>query len=111
MGLVASHQHQWLFCQGSGNGILCAIGKGRHVLPAVKSQEVAALIEAGQKFGELAFRGQVVAALLDPNTAPLVYDLGFSVPQSGFSNKAEFEKWLGENKPLFEEMLEKRQMR
>src|SRR5690348_15012967 len=26
-GTVATHQHQWLFCQGGGNGVKCAIGE------------------------------------------------------------------------------------
>src|SRR5215204_6449400 len=26
-GIVAAHSHQWLFAQGGGNGVKCAIGK------------------------------------------------------------------------------------
>src|SRR4051794_30310553 len=50
--IVAPHQHQWLFCQGAGNGVTCAIGSGRHIRPAVQSNGVAAVIEATQRFGE-----------------------------------------------------------
>jgi hypothetical protein len=68
-GIVAAHEHQWLFCQGGGNGVTCAIGEGRHIRPVVQSDAVAAIIAASQRFGETQFRDRLLRALFDPKTS------------------------------------------
>jgi hypothetical protein len=104
-GIVASHQHQWLFCQGSGNGVGCAIGEGRHIRPSMESDGVAAVIAASQRFGDLQFRDRVLHALFDPKTSEAVRGLGMNVPTNGFSDASVFHAWLTQETPSFDEMV------
>src|SRR5689334_4320234 len=44
-GLCPHASHDWLFASGGGNGVMCAIGGGRHLLTAVSSAEVAVFVD------------------------------------------------------------------
>src|ERR1051325_11124003 len=50
--IVPSHNHQWVFAQGSGNGVRCALGNGQAVRSTVEFSEVARLLEALERYGE-----------------------------------------------------------
>jgi hypothetical protein len=104
-GIIATHQHQWLFCQGGGNGVTCAIGEGGHVRPVVESDGVAAIISASQRFGELQFRDRLLHALFDPKTSEAVRGLGMSAPTNGFSDATMFRAWLTQETESFDEMV------
>jgi hypothetical protein len=102
-GIVAAHEHKWLFCQGGGNGVRCAIGEGRHIRPAVESDGVAAVIAASQRFGELQFRDRVLRALFDPKTAEAVR--GFGTLTNGFADASAFRLWLSQETESFDETV------
>ena len=104
-GIVPTHEHQWLFCQGSGNGVGCAIGEGRHIRPSMESDGVAAVIAASQRFGDLQFRDRVLHALFDPKTSEAVLGLGMNAPTNGFSDASVFHAWLTQETPSFDEMV------
>lgn len=104
-GIVATHQHQWLFCQGGGNGVKCAIGGGRHIKPVVESDDVAAIISASQRFGELQFRDRLLHALFDLKISEAVRGLGMNAPTNGFSDAPAFHAWLARESPSFDEMV------
>jgi len=102
-GIVAAHQHKWLFCQGAGNGVRCAIGEGRHIRPAVESDGVAAVIAASQRFGELEFRDRLLRALFDPKTSEVVW--GLNIPTNGFAEASAFRAWLSQETKSFDEIV------
>jgi hypothetical protein len=104
-GLVAPHEHQWLFCAGAGNGVTCAIGEGRHITPVVQSDGVAAVIAASHRFGETQFRDRLLRALFDPKTSEAVRGLGMSVPTNGFPDASAFHAWLSQETESFDEMV------
>jgi hypothetical protein len=91
-----THTHQWLFASGGGNGILCAIGDGRHLLTAVTSPDVATFLQA-----TATYRGQPAAqawinTLLDPKQS---FEASSAiqcatVPTAGFPTKAAYDRWL-----------------
>ena len=102
-GIVAGHEHKWLFCQGNGNGVRCAIGEGRHVRPTVESAAVAAVIAASERFAELQFRDRLLRALLDPKTSEAVRGLG--TPTNGFADASAFRAWLAQETESFDATL------
>jgi hypothetical protein len=110
-GIVPAHEHQWLFCQGGGNGVTCAIGEGRHIRPVVESDGVAAVIAASQRFGDLQFRDRVLHALFDPKTAEAVRILGANAPTNGFPDVSVFRAWLAQETEFFDEMVATSQKR
>ena len=104
-GIIAAHEHQWLFCQGGGNRVTCAIGEGRHIRPVVQSDGVAVVIAASQRFGDARFRDRLLRSLFDPKTSEAVRRLGMSVPTKGFPDAAAFRAWLSQETESFDEMV------
>lgn len=103
-GIVGAHEHDWRLAQGGGNGIFCAIGEGRH-LTGVKSENVASLISAADRFGETAFRDEMVKALLEPKSSHLVYALEHRVEGGDLADAETFHSWLAEHSDYFTEQL------
>ena len=101
--IVASHSHQWVFVQGGGNGIRCALGAAHMVRSTVESSEVAQLLEALDHYGERGFRDRVFTNLFDNGTTALVRTL--HVPSGGFTNAAQLRAWIAEDTLYFDEML------
>ena len=104
-GIVGEHQHHWLFSPGGGPGIRCALGPGHFITPAVKSEQVAAILEASQRFGELQFRDRLVNALFDPKTSEAVRRLSMSAPTKGFPEISLFRAWQAQETNSFEETI------
>jgi hypothetical protein len=104
-GIVSNHDHQWLFSQGGGNGVRCAIGEGRHIRPVVESDGVGAVIAASQRFGEFQFRDRVIHALFNPKTSEAVRGLGMSVATNGFPDASAFRSWLSHKADSFDETV------
>jgi hypothetical protein len=104
-GVVAPHEHDWQMAHGSGNGIFCAIGQGRHLSGAVNSENVAAIISAANRFGDTVFRDKIVKALLDPKTSHSVFYLGNRVKTDSFTTRENFHAWLAEESASFSEAL------
>jgi hypothetical protein len=102
-GIIARHEHQWVFCHGGGNGTMCAIGEGRHIRPGVESERIGAVIAASERFGELQFRDRLLSALFNPKTSMVVRGLGVSVPTNGFPDAAAFRTWLSQEAESFDE--------
>jgi hypothetical protein len=104
-GIVGPHSHQWLFAQGGGNGVRCALGEGRYIRPALESEGVASILYASQRFGEIKFRDRLVRLMFDPKTSQAVRDLGFSAPTNRFIDATEFRAWLDRETEFFDEMI------
>ena len=63
--LVSSHEHNWVFCYGSGNGTSCAIGDARHFAGALESEEMANVIELMTRQHEAEFRDELIKRLFE----------------------------------------------
>src|SRR5438552_2240503 len=79
--IAPPHRHQWVFAQGGGNGVRCALGGAHMVRSTVESSQVAQLLEALQRYGESSFRDKVLTNLFDDSTTHVVRTL--SVPTGG----------------------------
>lgn len=104
-GLMQPHEHDWLFCQGSGNGVLCAIGKGRHILSSTHSVQVADLIEYAHRFGEHEFRDRLIKELFNIDTTSVVRTWAGNLPRDRFREAVDFRKWLDRWSGELDEML------
>lgn len=104
-GVVSNHEHQWLFSSGGGNGVICAIGEGRHIIPVVESSGVAAILAAGQRFGEVQFRDRLVRFIFDSKTSEAVRVLGLSAPTNGFTDATEYHAWLSREAEFFDDTV------
>jgi hypothetical protein len=101
--IVPPHGHQWVFAQGGGNGVRCALGSAHMVRSTVESSEVAQLLEAVERYGERSFRDKVLTNLFDDSTTHLVRTL--SVPSGGFTNAPQLRAWISEESVYFDEMV------
>lgn len=95
-GIITNCSHHFLFCTGSGNGVKCAIGQGRHILPTTLSTNIANLI------GNLAdYSGQTGAWAFATNLLQSGSSTKRSVekiftrdfPDSGFKDEGRFRSW------------------
>ncbi len=103
--IVAKHKHEWLFCQGGGHGVRCALGSGQYVEQSVESAEVAAIVAASQKYGERQFLTHFIRILFDPETTLAVRSGVSRVPTNGFPDLYRFQAWLAEQTNSFNEMV------
>jgi hypothetical protein len=101
--IAPPHGHQWVFAQGGGNGVRCALGSAHMVRFTVESSEVAQLLAALERYGERGFRDKVLTNLFDDSTTHLVRTL--SVPSGGFTNAAQLHAWISEESEYFDEMV------
>ena len=103
--IVASHAHQWVFAQGGGNGVRCALGRAHMVRSTVESPDVARFIEALERYDERSFRDKVLTNLFDDETTHLVRTLPGHAPDGTFSDAGRFHDWLLEQSEYFDEMI------
>ena len=95
-GIVTNCSHHFLFCTGSGNGVKCAIGQGRHILPTTLSANIATLIENLADYaGQTAARTFATNLLQAPsaNQGRLEVFLFRNYPDYGFTNEGRFRSW------------------
>lgn len=104
-GIVAQHDHDWLFCHGGGNGVLCALGRGRHIGSSVESEGVAAMIGTCNTYGELLMRDKILNALFDPDTSSAVKRMAVRFPLNGFSDASSLRDWMDQNREIFAEEI------
>jgi hypothetical protein len=102
-GIIAPHRHEWVFANGGGNGITCAIGEGSYIRPVVESPAFARLIDTLHRHGQNALRDKVLRGAFDPSIAHLVYGLTFSVPTNGFADSADLRAWIGKQSACFDD--------
>ncbi|CAN5542523.1 hypothetical protein BH10PLA1_BH10PLA1_19260 [soil metagenome] len=98
--LCPPHQHQFIFIQGSGNGVLCAIGQGRHFAAAATHSQWSVFIA-----NLAAYRGAAIAehwlvvSLTPDGWRPLSMLLS-DFPDAGFRSQGEYDEWWTKNKEL-----------
>lgn len=68
-GIVQPHEHNWMFAQGGGNGVKCAIGGGRFLARVNNDTEFVAFVRDTWRFGQQAIATNLLAAVLNPHTA------------------------------------------
>ena len=103
-GIVSSHAHHWLFGHGSGNGVKCAIGPGRHVSPTAASEDFATLVLMLHRNGQSELQGRVLSGAFDPRTSRMVGCLAVDAPPATASAE-ELQAWFVEQLGSVKEFL------
>ncbi len=65
-GIVGIHEHNWVFCQGGGHGIRCALGHGRAIRDGVNDRDLLDLFEFVNEKGEAAELKALLGRFFDP---------------------------------------------
>lgn len=102
--IVQPHTHHWLFDNGGGRGVKCAIGPGRQIRPAVDSKEFARLVLTLHTQGLISLRDRVLQGALVPETSHLFHGLSFSTPKDP-TTAAEMQSWFSEQSENLDEMV------
>jgi hypothetical protein len=103
-GIVKPHDHHWLFGQGGGNGVKCAIGSGRYIRSAADSKEFADMILMLHSHGQTAFRDRVLHGLFNPDTSLQFFNLSFGAPKETASD-SEVQSWIKEESQYLDDMV------
>lgn len=95
-GIRKSHQHEWLFIHGGGNGVFCAWGLGGPVRSAAQSQAVAAFLADTKRYrGEGEAQTWLDMALDAQKSRTLRSWLDY--PLEGLPSAPVYEYWRKQN--------------
>lgn len=95
LALVGAHTHDWVFAQGGGNGIACALGHGTVIRQRLSTDSVQSFLEDVVHFDNRASASEWLRRILDVDEGRLVVDMLYysGYPDSGFDNSGEYFKW------------------
>ena len=106
-GIITNCSHHFVFCTGSGNGVKCAIGPGRHILPTALSTNMAALIGNLARYsGQTTARTFATILLQTPPASQGTLETIFSrdFPDAGFKSEGHFRSWWIDRQQDLEEL-------
>lgn len=92
--LISPHSHEWLFNQGGGFFVVCALGRGSALASTVNSEKVARLIEDVYEFEDQAMMKRLTELIFDEENSREARFIANLVPEQRFADKAEFCAWL-----------------
>jgi len=98
---MPQHTHDWLGAYGAGNDVRCAIGLGRHLMNAVRSENTGRLIETAHRYGEFTFQTRLINGALDPGLSQSVFVTALNAPQN-FTNATDFHEWVSKQLESFD---------
>jgi len=97
LNLCPPHQHEFVFAHGGGNGVMCAIGQGRHFLGACQYDELSAFVADVAKYRSNSVAAEWLTESLDPDRSSRVMYIARSFPLTGFVDQDKFDGWWKEN--------------
>lgn len=101
-GIQEAHQHNWLFGQGGGAGVRCAIGDGRHLLSIIRDSGFQRFLAAVKKYRGVEESRRWLSIGLDPKR---VNDLRvcFDPDAGAVKDRPSFERWFAEELAMWKE--------
>lgn len=107
--VAGKHEHAWSFAHGGGNGVMCAIGQGRHLVTAALSPDIANFVDAVAIHQGRSVARAWVAMLLAPDQSMRVSTVirMADVPASGFADREQFQRWWQEHRTYFATLLDR----
>lgn len=105
-GIVAAHEHQWLFGYGGGNDIFCALGPGDGIRATVTSAKVARLLSMSRQFGDPKKFNELMRYAFDPGMSRTVLRIAARMPLNGFTSTEAYQSWFTDQSSLINDALE-----
>ena len=92
-----THEHQWRFSMGSGNGVRCALGDGQELWHQCHNAYTSRFVDGVLAYGDAALIDEVLATFTNRDAArQLDIAAGMSqFPDNGVQNASEFRQWWG----------------
>jgi hypothetical protein len=105
-GVVGTHQHQWLFGHGGGNGVQCALGDGDNIRATVTSPEVVHLLAYSRQFGEQEESSNLLRFAFDRDISRAILSLATHAPTNGFVSREAYRVWITDQRWFIDQALE-----
>jgi hypothetical protein len=102
--IIQPHAHHWLFANGGGHGVRCAIGPGRHIRPTVEFEDFTRTILMLHNHELTALRDTVLRGGLDPDISHLYRSLSHSAPREPTTTQ-ELQRWFSAESDYLNEMV------
>lgn len=93
--IVKEHEHRWVFEGGAGNGIFCAIGRGRYARRVAESEDFAAIVLLLHQQDRSEFRDRILNDALDWRYYDTYHEVLSNPPDPAMSD-SELDAWIGE---------------
>lgn len=109
LNLAPGHRHDWIFMNGGGNGVMCALGNGGEMYANTQMPEVTAFVADTYRYRDAEeARHWLRTALREREASALRLWLvmGASPPYAGFDSTEDYERWRNEADREWPEILE-----
>jgi len=100
IGYAKGHRHEWLFAQGSGGLVMCAIGKGRYLMHNVTAPGMTLYLQGLHAYRDAAEFDRAVRRLLEPRGA--LHNIPFEITAADVATREAFGRWSAEHDVLGE---------
>lgn len=108
-GIIASHEHDWIFVAGNGNFIVCALGDGRSMMGVHEDQSVSFIRNIITYLDKKTARRWALRILHpDISHGVLIALRNEEFPEEGFEKSEQFEIWWNDRIPRIEVYLDDR---
>lgn len=98
--VVGVHTHRWSFVHGSGNGVFCAIGEGRHAASLTRNADVLTFLQETERYrSQKEYRGWLNLVLSERHARSMRRWLELDPLKSGLTRE-EYEAWRQRHDPL-----------
>jgi hypothetical protein len=103
-GVAGPHSHDWHFCYGGGNGVMCAIGDGRYLLGRTADPSLLAFVRTTLQFETPQRQAELLAALRDCRRANLIScaAIAADLPPGLFDDVQTFVRWRQAHAPQWD---------
>ncbi len=103
--LIKEHLHDWAFSTGSGNGVFCAIGPGRHIIRNIESEHVSKLLEIYNMYGTTEDLLRLIENLFDTEHSDRIFLLSHNLTENKINSQEDFDKWQREIFSIYDDFL------
>jgi len=93
LALVSAHRHDWKLIHGSGNGIMCAIGRGADLDRNARSTQVASFVADTARYRDRVEAARWFKTALDARNSKAVFDWLLDYPEHDMGTSQDYEKW------------------
>jgi hypothetical protein len=102
--IAGEHNHIWLFGQGSGGGVMCAIGEGRHLFWTIDNKGVVSFLDLVNTYDGKEQARAYLERFLNPDRMLDAREFSLSKEEEiELNSKEKFDKWLSGKEKAYKE--------